>query len=282
MRNKRLLKGGFLGLAIAAMLALMAGGASLVQGQELTTYVVQIENLTSGQPFTPPVVVAHSDQIDILEVGQAASEEVRQIAENGNNDPLVALLAGSDAVFSSAVGGGPVMPGASATLSIDAPPGGLLSIVFMLICTNDGFSGVDSMPLPASGSQTVEADAYDAGSEENTEDFADIVPPCQGLIGVSSDDEGTGMSNPALAEGGVISSHPGIEGGNDLTVGDHGWTDPVARITVSVEVVGLPSAGTGPVDDGGATVWLIYLGAGGAMLLALGGAIRLARRRAAR
>ena len=44
----------------------------------------------------------------------------------------------------------------------------------------------------------------------NTEDFADIVPPCQGLIGVGSDDEGTGMSNPDLAEGGVIAHHTGI------------------------------------------------------------------------
>ena len=41
---------------------------------------------------------------------------------------------------------------------------------------------------------------YDAGTELNTEDFADIVPPCQGLIGVSSEDGGTGMSDPSLAE----------------------------------------------------------------------------------
>ena len=82
-------------------------------------------------------------------------------------------------------------------------PLALLSAAFMLICTNDGFSGVDSLMLPASGSTTVETNAYDAGSEQNTEDFADIVPPCQGLIGVESDDEGTGVSNPALAEGGV-------------------------------------------------------------------------------
>ena len=31
----------------------------------------------------------------------------------------------------------------------------------------------------------LDVNAYDAGTEMNTEDFADMVPPCQGLIGVS-------------------------------------------------------------------------------------------------
>ena len=48
--------------------------------------------------------------------------------------------------------------------------------------------------------------AWDAGTEINTEDFADLVPPCQALNGVSSDDEGTGASNPALEETGMMKS----------------------------------------------------------------------------
>ena len=43
---------------------------------------------------------------------------------------------------------------------------------------------------------------------------------------------GTGMSNPALAEGGVIHHHAGIQGGVDLTPMTHGWSDPVAEVTV--------------------------------------------------
>jgi hypothetical protein len=43
---------------------------------------------------------------------------------------------------------------------------------------------------------------------------------------------GTGVSDPALAEGGVIQHHAGIEGGSDLDPAIHGWTDPVARIRV--------------------------------------------------
>jgi hypothetical protein len=81
-----------------------------------------------------------------------------------------------------------------------------------------------------------ETAGYDAGTELNTEDFADIVPPCQELIGVSSGEPGTGTSNPALAQGGVIAHHPGIQGGSDLVPAIHGWTDPVAEI--KVEAIG--------------------------------------------
>ena len=269
------------GLVVITLAGLAVSGA--VNAQENVTYTVTIENLTSGQPFTPPVVVAHSDQLDLFEMGQAASEEVRQIAENGDSAPLLALVEDSADVFDSVAGDAPIMPGETATFMIDAPAGSLLSIVSMLICTNDGFTGVDAWALPASGSETVDSDAYDAGSEQNTEDFADIVPPCQGLIGVTSDDEGTGMSNPALAEGGVITMHAGIQGGTDLTVDDHGWTGPVARITVSAEApVDAPTTGVGPADADGASTLFIYLAIGGAALVLFGGTTLVARRRTTR
>jgi hypothetical protein len=74
---------------------------------------------------------------------------------------------------------------------------------------------------------------YDAGTEINTEDFADIVPPCPPLSGVPSSEPGTGASNPALAEGGVIHHHPGIVGVADLQPAVHGWTDPVAVVEIT-------------------------------------------------
>ncbi len=268
--------------ALAAVLALAAVAASPAAGQQNVAYNVTIENLSNGQPFTPPVVAAHTSGMDVFEVGQAASAEVQAIAENGNNDPLVALLGGATTVLDSAAGTAPIMPGESATLTVQAPAGSLLSVVFMLICTNDGFSGVDSMTLPASGSESVDANAYDAGTENNTEDFADIVPPCQDLIGVSSDDAGTGETNPALAEGGVIAAHSGIQGGTDLTVSDHGWTDPVARITVAAEAAGLPDSGGAPPAGSSGGLWALYLSIAGVALIVGGGAFFVASRRPVR
>ena len=268
-------------IATAAALA-FALIATPAAGQANVTYTVTIENLTSGQPFTPPVVITHSSALDIFEPGQSASAEIQAIAENGNSDPLLTLIGGSSAVFDSAAGTAPVLPGETATLSVEAPAGNLISAAMMLICTNDGFTGLDSVELPASGSQTIDANAYDAGTENNTEDFADIVPPCQGLIGVTSDDDGTGESNPALAEGGVIGAHSGIQGGTDLTTADHGWTDPVARITVTADASGLPSRGGPPFDGGSGIAWTLYLAIGGAMLLAAASVVLATSRRTVR
>ena len=268
-------------IATAAALAL-ALVATPAAGQANVTYTVKVENLTSGQPFTPPVVVTHSSGFDVFESGQAASSALQSLAENGNNDPLLTLVGGSSAVYGSTSGTAPILPGATATLSITAPTGSLISTAMMLICTNDGFAGLDSVALPASGSQAITVNAYDAGTENNTEDFADIVPPCQAVIGVTSDDDGTGETNPALAEGGVVSAHAGVQGGTDLTTADHGWTDPVARVTVTVDASGLPSSGGAPIDGGSGIAWTLYLAIGGALLLAAGSVTLVASRRTVR
>jgi hypothetical protein len=206
----------------------------------LAEYEIVVENLTSGQPFTPPAVAIHRPAITLYEVGDPASEAIKEIAENGNLDPAVALLSGSNQVsdFGAAFGPTipPLLPGEATSITLRSERGAkLVSFAAMLICTNDGFTGIDDVRLPddLGESITVYANAYDAGTELNTEDFADIVPPCQGLVGVGSDDAGTGMSNPALAENGVITHHPGVLGGDDLVPGIHGWTDPVAMVTVT-------------------------------------------------
>ena len=61
----------------------------------------------------------------------------------------------------------------------------------------------------------------------NTEDFADMVPPCQGAIGVSSGEDGTYASNPNLGEDGIIIPHPGIRGNADLLKDVHACSPDV-------------------------------------------------------
>jgi hypothetical protein len=231
--------------AIALMFAAPAFGRS---------YDVTITDLTEGQPLTPPVVATHTGNHPIFEVGRPASVGVQQVAENGNNAPLLAAL-GADPfdqisdfmqVGTGAMGSGPLVPaGKPGSAMFDnqvsftiegSNKAKRLSFAAMLICTNDGFTGVNSLKLPGAVGKTKTSvtNGYDAGTEINTEDYADIVPPCQGLIGDMSTegDMGTGTSNPALAEGGVIRHHPGIQGVDDLKPAIHGWTDPVARIEI--------------------------------------------------
>ena len=215
-------------------------------GRKTATYEVTITNLTPGQPLTPPVVATHRRNVHLFRVGSAASFALQEIAENGNSTPMLDALGANKHVFDSQqVGMVPLVPTAdpggtgladSVTFNIAAARGArFLSFASMLICTNDGFTGIDGLRLPTKvgRSMTATVNGYDAGTEINTEDFANMVPPCQGLIGVSSGDGGTGMSDPALLEGGVITHHPGIQGIDDLLPGVHGWTDPAATVTVT-------------------------------------------------
>jgi hypothetical protein len=233
-------------LGLTGLVACLAG-LLLVPSALAREYEVKITNLTSGQPLTPPVVATHKARHAVFDVGQPASVGVREIAENGNSAPLLAFL-DTDPLnqfsgFAESTTGplvptgvpGDAMFDQSVTMTVNArKKAKRLSWVSMLICTNDGMTGVDSLKLPRKQgkSRGKRTDGYDAGTEINTEDYANIVPPCQALIGDTSGEPGTGVSDPALAEGEVIRHHPGIQGGSDLDPAIHGWTDPVAKIRV--------------------------------------------------
>ena len=232
-----------IGSLIAAFAVVMAGGIPGVADSE-ATYTVTITNHTGGQPFTPPLVASHRPSVDLFEVGQPASEAIKEIAENGNLGPAITFATESSAakhVSDAVVADGPpppVLPGTTREFSLTSSNGAnRVSWASMLICTNDGFTGVDSVRLPKRVGDSISLDtmAYDAGTEINTENLADIVPPCQGLTGVFDDEgaPGTGMSDPLHAEGGVIHHHGGIVGGTDLVPAIHGWTGPVATITIT-------------------------------------------------
>ena len=207
------------------------------------TYEVTVTNETGGQPFTPPLAVTHKKSLDVFEVGQLASFGVKEIAENGNLGPLADAL-GMDnkvsdlviALPSSPSAPPPILPGDSRTFTITAAKGAkFFSFVSMLICTNDGFTGLDGVRLPKDDddASVFTLAAYDAGTEINTEDLADIVPPCAPLTSFPSTDPGTGMSDPALQEGGVIHMHAGVLGIDDLDPDLHGWTNPVATVSIT-------------------------------------------------
>lgn len=231
---------------LAALVGVGVLALALAPSAFARKYEVTITNLTSGQPFSPPVVATHRGRHQVFRVAQPASVGIREIAENGNNAPLVAFLEADpfNRFSDFEEGTEPLVPEGApgsamfadrATFTINA--GGQarrLSVATMLICTNDGFTGVDSLGLPkgVGDSKMTRGNGYDAFTEQNTEDYADLVPPCQGLIGDTSGEPGTGVSDPELAEGGVIERHAGINGGSDLKPAIHGWTDPVTRISV--------------------------------------------------
>ncbi len=232
--------------AVAGVLgAATMAGAPAAQAGGPDTYEVTITNLTSGQPFTPALLATHRGKHAIFDVGRPAGPAVQQIAENGDNGPLSAALAADKKVSGTAQVASPLVPAgrvaatglpSEVTTTVTAERGAhRLSFAMMLICTNDGFTGVDGLKLPRhiGRSVTTTTAGYDAGTERNTQAFADMVPPCRPLI-TGGPMAGTGMTNPALAEGGVIRHHPGIQSAvGDLDPAVFGWSDPVARVRVT-------------------------------------------------
>jgi hypothetical protein len=227
-------------LGLIALVPVLVLGVDAASASPAGTYRVTITNLTGGQPLTPALAATHKGNDGFFQVGAAASFGIQQIAENGNLAPMINRIRGDRDFFTHVVKEGqtgvpPIMPGETVSVDITAaPPHNFLSWASMLICTNDGFTGVNKLTLPSEIGQsvTVETDGYDAGTELNTELFADLVPPCGPLTGHDSMGQGTDMTNPALAEGGVIHHHEGITAAGDLDPATHDWDNPVAVITV--------------------------------------------------
>jgi Spondin_N len=274
----RIWKGSAALLAVVALAAMMVGGASAASD---ITYKITITNTTTGQPFSPPIVVAHTSEANVFTVGEKASVGVQTIAETGSPANLAAALTGATGVLAVETFGGPILAGASASLEIKAPPGMYLSVVTMLICTNDGITGVSNWKLPANGSDSVAAMAYDAGTEINTELTVDIVDPCGGAGPVAFAADGNGRTGSSAN----IEAHPGIAGIGDLTVADHGWTGSVATIDiVAVDSPAPPAVGSaGLVAEGSGGLSYPWFGiVGGALVLLAGAAFAGSRRIGAR
>jgi hypothetical protein len=234
-----------LGTTLATALVVMATGPRAdAQSSSLATYRVTLANMTNSQPFSPPVAATHEAAMHMFEIGQMASEGIRAIAEDGEPMPMFQTLITSRQVTEAVSIGRPItrkgtVVGAftdSVTFLIRARPGDRFSIATMLICTNDGFTGLDAVELPQQGTQTFMLNSYDAGTENNTERSRDIVDPCSDLgpEKLPSDPDGNIDGDAAVdtTPAQPIQIHRGIQGTGDLKPALHGWTDPVAMITI--------------------------------------------------
>jgi hypothetical protein len=229
--------GALIALAFGLVVAVSSGpvAADIDDIEEGATFRVTIENLTDGQPFSPPVVATHRSGIRMFRVGRSASSELEAIAEDGNQMPMVDLFRKSHKVTHTVDVGAPVFIGGMVTVDIIGRPGDKFSMATMLICTNDGITGIDRARLPSEGSVVYWLNAYDAGTEDNTEMSQDIVDPCSAIGPTPLPGDPNGNEDAAVDTDPhqAIMMHPGIQGGQDLTVGDHGWTNPVAKVTIT-------------------------------------------------
>ncbi len=228
-------------LVTTTMLAFLASTA--VEAQELD---ISITNLTHGSHFTPLLVAAHGATTQLFEPGKAASANLQAMAEGGDISDLSSDVdaAGADKVANPAEG--LLAPGASTSFSLSTQEGNdYLSLVAMVLPTNDGFVGMNSLPIPtAAGSYTYQVNAWDAGTEANDEIVNGNGAP--GMAGIPADPlgkNGTGATGVATADDnqnihihrGVIGDTDPDGGPSDLDSRIHRWLNPVASVTITVK-----------------------------------------------
>ena len=214
---------------LVALVGLLAGGVLSADGQseELMTEV-SITNLTRGQIMSPVFVARHdSGAASLYSLGESASEAMAKMAEDADASGLLeAWDPETNGNVAEAMvvklNDGPIMPGETVTISFDIDDGNKwMSFASMLVTTNDAFIGANAFDL--SKSRTVYLNAYDSGTEANSEDCAYIPgPPCGKMVHDSAESEG------------FVHVHAGIHGtgASDLDPATHDWRDPVARLTV--------------------------------------------------
>jgi hypothetical protein len=219
MRFNRILSAA---LATAAVSFAISAAPALAQDMKARTVMITIENLTTGQPFSPSFVATRAaSTAAIWEMGKPPSDHLAAVAEGGQVGGFSGDAAGrigkdiGDAALAVHT-----LPGQTRylTVRVDAAHP-LIDAAWMLGNTNDGFSGftgVDGYNL--AGARTLELRGYDAGSEKNSEK--------KGFIGA------LGGGNNRDPENGVITFHPGIRGDADAPKA-WSWdvTKPVAKVT---------------------------------------------------
>jgi len=226
--------------ALAIVSLFGAGAASAAE------FNVRIVNLTNGITFTPFLVAAHTDSDRLFTVGQPASASLQAMAEGGDISGLMADMTAAGATISADPAGGLLAPAASTNvdLNTDGTSNVRLSVVSMLLPTNDAFAGLNAVLIPtAPGTYVYNLPAYDSGTEANDELITGGGAP--GAAGIPADPggmTGTGGTGAAMADANpnvhihrnTLGDTDNAAGVSDLDSRVHRWLNPVVRVVVTV------------------------------------------------
>ena len=235
---------------IMKLIALLSGGALLAacdnDSPPLTnappppppppaSFSVSVTNLTNAQPLSPVAVIAHQPGYSMFSIGSAGTVGLETMAEGGDNSALIAEADADSSVTSTASGAAPIGPAGSETITVSVPANLRtalrMSVATMLVNTNDAFTALNAWPvgeMSVGDVMTVNAIAYDAGTEADSESAATIPGPAGGGEGFNAvRDDG---ADQVTMHSGVISGDDGLAT-SDLTE-QHRFDNPVARIRI--------------------------------------------------
>lgn len=212
--------GGDAAMPMAAS-AMPSGDAMMETGKTVT---ITIEDLTTGQPFSPSFFESRTaEAAPLFKLGDKASDSLVPVAEGGNIGMYsVGAAMNKDSSLGDAQLAIHTLPGQTRTITIhvdEKHP--IIDGVWMLGNTNDGFSGFTGINAYAlTAPTTLDVLGYDAGSEKNNEK--------KGFLGA------LGAGNDRDPENGVITVHTGIRGDADAPR-EWNWdvAKPVAHVTIT-------------------------------------------------
>lgn len=203
-------------------------------------FEVQVTNLTHAQPLSPVAIMLHRNGFNSFIDGEPSSLALELLAEGGNNADVLSEAQAAVQHVASASTDAPVPPQAispvvSLTLPVESIDDLRLSVISMLVRTNDAFTGTNAANISGmdiGDTRTLTGPTWDSGTEANSESGATIPGPGFGGEGFNSarDDRlnvvrfHAGVVTSASAESGLASSALGEE---------HRFLNPSSRIQIT-------------------------------------------------
>ncbi|MBO2550812.1 spondin domain-containing protein [Shewanella algae] len=228
------------------LLPLLLSTLPLSQLSQAAQLEISINNLTHGNHFTPLLIAAHDDNSHLFQAGEPASSALQKMAEGGDISELQQAVTANNGVIVANPAAGLLAPGAKVEkVMLDSGALTHLSLVAMLLPTNDAFVGLDGWEIPSTpGSYTLYLNAYDAGTEANDEQITGGGAP--GVPGIPAAPDGMGGQNGTGvmddSSNDRVHIHPGLLGDTDPNGGIsdvdsriHRWLNPVAALVVTVK-----------------------------------------------
>ncbi|MBO2673479.1 spondin domain-containing protein [Shewanella algae] len=228
------------------LLPLLLSTLPLSQLSQAAQLEISINNLTHGNHFTPLLIAAHDGNSHLFQAGEPASSALQKMAEGGDISELQQTVTANNGVTVANPAAGLLAPGAKVEkVMLDSGALTHLSLVAMLLPTNDAFVGLDGWEIPNTpGSYTLYLNAYDAGTEANDEQITGGGAP--GVPGIPAAPDGMGGQNGTGvmddSSNDRVHIHPGLLGDTDPNGGIsdvdsriHRWLNPVAALIVTVK-----------------------------------------------
>ena len=226
-------------------------------------YKIEIHNQTETQWFSPCLCVLHDEEVDLFQVGQAATTGQATFAEDGFNGVLAQELRENPNVFSVLeCEPGLTPPEATRVEFIEGPINAKLTCAAMPVTTNDVLTVIDSKQLPkrlgrkrefASIEWNLGSEVNDYSADSMPEDSANLVPEGPDNPVTISDNvvfgpEGRPVGVPSLlspftrfyfndqgefiAEG-TMNIFTEYVGSDEFPAEIYGWSAPASRVSVT-------------------------------------------------